>query len=269
MLYHKSCLDGFGAAWAAWKRLGDDADYIPVQYGQQVPDLGNVKRLTIVDFAYPRTTLEELAKTMHVTVLDHHKTWEEELKGLPFATFDMNHSGAILSWNYFHPNTPPPKLLLHVEDRDIWKWELAGSKEITAALDVYPFQFDTWDMLTNCLDQLAMEGATLLRYRARLVDQAMKPIWADVAGYWVPVVNTTVLQSEVGNQLCKENPDAKFSASYFDSLVDGHRVWSLRSVGDFDVSEVAKSMGGGGHRNAAGFRTPVPGLFVSPDVRPL
>jgi nanoRNase/pAp phosphatase (c-di-AMP/oligoRNAs hydrolase) len=28
---------------------------------------------------------------------------------------------------------------------------------------------------------------------------------------------------------------------------------SLRSVGDFDVSKIAKYYGGGGHRNAAGF----------------
>ena len=29
---------------------------------------------------------------------------------------------------------------------------------------------------------------------------------------------------------------------------------SLRSIGDFDVSEVAKRLGGGGHKNAAGYR---------------
>ena len=28
---------------------------------------------------------------------------------------------------------------------------------------------------------------------------------------------------------------------------------SLRSVGDYDVSAIAKTFGGGGHRNAAGF----------------
>jgi len=33
-------------------------------------------------------------------------------------------------------------------------------------------------------------------------------------------------------------------------------------VGDFDVSEIAKQYGGGGHRNAAGFRTARPPLLI-------
>ncbi|NIV11578.1 MAG: bifunctional oligoribonuclease/PAP phosphatase NrnA, partial [Aliifodinibius sp.] len=31
-------------------------------------------------------------------------------------------------------------------------------------------------------------------------------------------------------------------------------VYSLRSRGDFDVSALAERFGGGGHKNAAGFR---------------
>jgi nanoRNase/pAp phosphatase (c-di-AMP/oligoRNAs hydrolase) len=30
-------------------------------------------------------------------------------------------------------------------------------------------------------------------------------------------------------------------------------AYSLRSIGDFDVSELAKRYGGGGHKNSAGF----------------
>jgi uncharacterized protein len=38
----------------------------------------------------------------------------------------------------------------------------------------------------------------------------------------------------------------------------GSRTWSLRSEDSRqDVSEVASTFGGGGHRNAAGFRVPV------------
>jgi nanoRNase/pAp phosphatase (c-di-AMP/oligoRNAs hydrolase) len=43
-----------------------------------------------------------------------------------------------------------------------------------------------------------------------------------------------------------------FAAAYYDTL-DGHRSWSLRSVGDFDVAALAKRWGGGGHKNASGF----------------
>jgi len=75
-----------------------------------------------------------------------------------------------------------------------------------------------------------------------------------IAGYQVPVVNLSDNISEVGNALCKRFPEYPFSVSYCDRS-DGQRSWSLRSIGDFDVSDIAKKFGGGGHRNAAGFTT--------------
>jgi nanoRNase/pAp phosphatase (c-di-AMP/oligoRNAs hydrolase) len=55
---------------------------------------------------------------------------------------------------------------------------------------------------------------------------------------------------------------APFAAAYFDHA-DGHRVFSLRSRGDFDVGALARQVGvslgfsGGGHKAAAGFRAPL------------
>jgi nanoRNase/pAp phosphatase (c-di-AMP/oligoRNAs hydrolase) len=36
---------------------------------------------------------------------------------------------------------------------------------------------------------------------------------------------------------------------------------SLRSIGDYDVSAIAKTFGGGGHRNAAGLKIPFNNLY--------
>ena len=41
--------------------------------------------------------------------------------------------------------------------------------------------------------------------------------------------------------------------NYAELLSDGRFQYSLRSRGDFDVSELAKKHGGGGHKGAAGF----------------
>ena len=64
-------------------------------------------------------------------------------------------------------------------------------------------------------------------------------VWAQV-----PVVNATQSVSDVGHQLCELYPQAPFSASYRD--VGEARQWSLRSVGAYDVSAIAKQYGGGG-----------------------
>ena len=34
IIYHRSCADGFGAAYSAWLRFGDEAEYLPMQYGE-------------------------------------------------------------------------------------------------------------------------------------------------------------------------------------------------------------------------------------------
>jgi nanoRNase/pAp phosphatase (c-di-AMP/oligoRNAs hydrolase) len=39
---------------------------------------------------------------------------------------------------------------------------------------------------------------------------------------------------------------------YYDAATGRANV-SLRSIGDYDVSAIAKAFGGGGHKNAAGF----------------
>ena len=39
VLYHAGCDDGFGAAYAIWLKYGNQADYIPVQYGQPFPEV--------------------------------------------------------------------------------------------------------------------------------------------------------------------------------------------------------------------------------------
>ena len=75
----------------------------------------------------------------------------------------------------------------------------------------------------------------------------------------VPIVNATSHGSEVGAELLKRFPEAPFSVSYHDRG-DGLRHWSLRSRSDFDVSLIAKKLGGGGHKQAAGFETEVPGV---------
>ena len=39
VLYHAGCPDGFGAAWACWKKFGDNAEYMPVSHGSPPPNV--------------------------------------------------------------------------------------------------------------------------------------------------------------------------------------------------------------------------------------
>lgn len=252
ILYHADCADGFGAAYAAWKVLQDRAQYLPVSHGDPAPALPEDAKVAIVDFSYKRETILEIQKSVaDLKILDHHATAQTELEGLPFAEFDMDKSGARMAWEYWHPQAALPELLAYIEDKDLWLWRLEQSPEVTIALHSYPMNFEVWDRLQ--VDHLKLEGVALLRLQEQIVAQAVtRARLQDVFGYSVPVVNATEFRSEIANRLCSLHPECPFAAAYhFDK--SGDPCWSLRSIGDFDVAELARQAGGGGHKNASGF----------------
>ena len=268
VFYHASCYDGFTAAWVAHQILGDAAEYHPVNYGAALPffALDPPRRLVyVLDFSWPRTEMECLARTADLTLLDHHKTAAEaltDLPGEPHVIFDMERSGCGLAWDYFMAGEARPLLVDYAEDRDLWRFRMEGSREVSAWLRSFPFTWEAWDRAHNALLQdrwsVIQEGAAILRFQDQMVNvMCAQRVMRVIGGHLVPVVNATVFFSEVGERLCELSPDVPFGAYYFDRLADGKRQWGLRSRGGFDCSAVAKQYGGGGHPGAAGFVTEI------------
>lgn len=265
VVYHGDCPDGFGAAFAAWKRYGEEADYLPVSHGDPPPNAQG-RDVLIADFAYDRGTTERLAESSaSLVVLDHHCSAASELADLPYCVFDMNRSGAVMAWQYLH-ETPIPPLLSYVQDRDLWRNDLPESEEVSAALRAHDFDFKTWDAID--VEQLRVEGRALLRYQRRMVERVAahaEPV--EILGTVVPTVNSPVLQSELGDALAAGHP---FAGVWWQGSGDAAR-WSLRSTpGGVDVSLIAARYGGGGHRTAAGFKGPTPkdGKLDPPPAEP-
>jgi hypothetical protein len=251
VLYHANCADGFGAAWAVWKKY-PAAAFVPVDHGQPLPVEVSGRHVLIVDFSYPRPMLEGIAKSAaSIQVLDHHITAKEALDGLPYVTFDLNKSGAVLAWEWAH-GTPAPWLLEYVQDKDLFTWKLPGSREITAALSSYPHDFKTWDCLQR--DVLEQEGRAILRYENKLVEQILQEkVLVEFEGETVPCVQSAVLTSQIGEGLTLTSP---FCLIWHDR--HGRRYYSMRSrEGGIDVSRIAVKYGGGGHPHAAGFSVPL------------
>lgn len=259
VIYHASCPDGFGAAWAAWNLYGDSARYISARYGDEPPsDLLPDSEVLIVDFSYKRDVLLAMKdRVRSLVVLDHHKTAKEDLEGIDGCFFDDSHSGAVMTWKHLHEDEEIPQLLLHIEDRDLWKWTLPNSKEISAALYAYDFDFNLWTELSRDIKRLVQEGIVHLRLQRKSVSMAANSMWiGTVGGYEVPIVCASQNVSEIGEYLCEQHPGRPFAAVYRDQ--GNRRRWSLRSRFGFDVSEVAKQYGGGGHAAAAGFEQEIP-----------
>lgn len=193
---------------------------------------------------------------------DHFKTCVamDENEGSPFASvyacFDMDRSGAGIAWDFFHPGQPRPQLLNHIEDRDLWRFALSRTREIQANVFSYPYNFQVWDDLMRAnLDDLAKEGEAIERKHFKDVEELTGVVTRRmvIGGHNVPVANLPyTFVSDAAHKLAKGEP---FAACYWDTPAG--RVFGLRSTDEgVDVSEIAKQYGGGGHRNAAGFRVP-------------
>lgn len=309
VIYHADCLDGFGAAYAAWSQLGDTARYLPLHHGEmwRIEDIEG-HRVYILDFSFPPETLEKMANlAISVTQLDHHLSarlpWLGKLQPLPDGAqghthptfplqviFNLDKSGARLAWEHFQPNQALPRLLRHIEDQDLWRFADPDTRLFCRALRLYPFSFEGWHQLiadsestsASTYRRMLADGAAIDRFfqnevahlaqghlptpallRGEPVDalQAVRhhqPCISDGDANWLAVkglaINASALfSSELGHQL------AVASGSFgliWQLASDGEIKASLRSEGDFDVAGIAARYGGGGHKNAAGFRMP-------------
>jgi uncharacterized protein len=258
------CLDGMAAAAVAWHALPASAVFIVGRYQEALPEFEPNSLICLLDFSYPRAVVEGLLAKGHlVVILDHHKSAFEDLAGLSHEhldmRFNMSKSGAMLAWEYFRPNTPPPDLIRHIQDRDLWLFKDGCTKPITTALFAIP-GLSYKNILDTDVHSLYEKGRILLAAHDKEMEVLMKisrvPLTLKLPDktYELIAVNCSPkYASDIGNAMAKEQ---EFGVTYYDTF--SGREYSLRSIGDFDVSYIARFYGGGGHKNAAGFKIQLP-----------
>lgn len=231
------------------------------------PDEWRDATVAFVDIAPDRAELEDLAgSAAQVLVVDHHITALDRLIGDSgfineleaeghVLHFDMNHSGAVLAWQVFRPDEPVPDLLRYVEDQDLWNWALPDSDAVNAAIATYPLDWETWSALAALpIESLIEQGKPILRANRLEIERRLDHARPAALGTQrIEAVNGLTHRSQIGHELAKR-------AAYGEPWglvyrVEGAEVFAtLYSIGDLDVSKIAVELGGGGHRNAAGFR---------------
>jgi hypothetical protein len=257
VIYHDRCMDGFGAAWAAW-HYNPEITFIPGVYGMPEPSFAPGEVVLCLDFSFPRSTLERLRKTISIGVIDHHATTAQDLEGMSDVIMDMEHSGAVLAWNYFFPKLAPPLMLRYIEDRDLWRFQLPYSQEVNAFLQSWPKSADFWEvgMATlgdDALEYAAQQGRACLQMKMRGLEAQLSGFSMRLLGdRLIPMVNSSLYFSELCSAYLEGHPSEPV-AGYFFQRGDGKWQVGLRSQGDFHCGEFARAFGGGGHKTSAGF----------------
>ena len=284
------CPDGIAAAWvvrrafsgtnASWdvkeKSLFFPIEYIGCEYQKTIPDVSPGDAVYVLDFSFPAEVLEgwKAITNGDVVVIDHHENKMKELMGVAsirdLITFDNSKCGALLTWEYFFPDTEPPAFLRYIDDRDRWQHLLPFTHEIHAAVGKLGRSFEVFDALSKLTEQDLMTllkklGSDALAERRKVVEEIAGrwQMWDELAGIeygdGFPVVvlqeNERWATSDICSLLYKRFPDAPFVATV--TITPEGETWSLRSDqhgNNTDVAAIAAKFGGGGHRNAAGFR---------------
>jgi oligoribonuclease NrnB/cAMP/cGMP phosphodiesterase (DHH superfamily) len=266
-IYHKNCTDGTTSAAVLLKKF-PDCKLFPMGHGYKEEELNKlleeVDENTVVyisDFSLRPEDLKKLLnKAKKVINIDHHIGVKDTLEEIAIEypnfefIFDNNSSGASLTWKYFY-GEPVPQLIKYVEDKDIWKWEF---KEDTKYVDSYLMMLtdkpeEIKKLIESDISNIKEKGRLISQFIDYLINKFVEnanPTYLKIDNYIVKAFNTGLFQSEIGNILSTRynEPVALFS-------INGDFVKiSFRSNDDQNLTalQLAKALGGGGHKNAAG-----------------
>ena len=284
VIYHKSCADGYGAAFACWLHLKDTADYVPLQYGFKLEELPDVtdRVVYIVDFSLPKDMFDAvLSQARYVYWFDHHKTaFEMWRPSEPFTdnafvsentnmytiVLDNQRSGALLTFNMLFPGADyTPLLFRSLDDYDRWQFQYGDTKAFNKGLWARaPWTFEQWQAIMLSPEATIDAGRVLLQdHEAKVksaAEHALLPVTLPTAtglpAHGLAANVPGFLTSDVGHTLAQQS--GTFALLWHITKDGFDRVkCSLRSEGSYDVSTLAKHFGGGGHKNAAGFEVPM------------
>jgi uncharacterized protein len=283
------CPDGICAAWIvsravshinpldSWEVVGDSYQDAAAYTGMEsLPfTLGFEDRLWLVDFSYPAHILQQLSAQNRVTILDHHITRMDDISQVSdriLGGYYPNECGATAAWKLCFPFHQMPWFLESVRDRDIgangyYDGNAPESRAISTAISARrkgKVGVEAFPVLEQLLSanyyEVVDEGNELLKADddrcAEIIQEwRQTPAFLEIDETSVPLLTMRKedvrLLSWTGTLLARSYAPETFVAI---EVVDSKDV-SLRSISTgMDVGAIAKSLGGGGHRNAAGFK---------------
>ena len=276
VIFHKKsdifyCPDGIASAYVANRFLKPDVMFAGTYYNNQeiLEQIGKGNHVYMVDYSMKSAQLEKLLENNIVDVIDHHKTSVADLSivhsPLLGKFFDINHSGAYLTWQHFSKE-PVPAIIKYIETGDLYKFNLPQAKLVCAGIYTLMHHSYSRDKIfyniegfinyteDELIARFLQTGAkAIIENALRIKKFADKAYTQSICGE--PVVVTEVTEydadivSKIGHNLCNENTTASFAV--IATTTDNGCFVSFRSNG-FDCEPIAKHFGGGGHPQACG-----------------
>lgn len=293
VIFHRGCLDGFSSYFVAKNsgRVSDNAIiYEDVPSTTRIPRGIEGKDMLIMDVAYRKDVLEQIfKKARSVVFIDHHVSIKEDVEELYEKYNNKNnitikyndkHSGATLTWKYFHRREQAPLFLKYVEDQDTGKWEFENTKPFIYALHAnYHLSTESksmnkWARLLNkqYVMEMIEQGKYMEMYNQHLVNINLPrhslhsfpsndvikyldgALDMEIGKYTVAVYNGFNCPSvtDLAKEALIRMENVDFCLFWIYNIPKERYVVSIRSR-DTDITDITKSFGGGGHAYAGAF----------------
>ncbi len=250
IIYHRDCLDGFAAAFAAWKVFSGNAEYVGGSYGY-LPKIEPGQDVYILDITYPKSLIENLQQTCSsVKVIDHG-----------FCGDFTESSGAVLAWQYFYRDLKVPEIFKYIEDYDTRQFKMGDTGALIYYLKTLQFEFAEWNAVVDFFETMAgrikiiEQGGAISRYARVLAGQiAARAETHLIFGLDIEVVESPILMDEVAEVLYTRKPP--ISIVWY--LENGFKKVVLRKnpESNIELSHIAEKFGGRGSRDFAEFKVP-------------
>lgn len=263
IMFTHNDLDGVGCGVLHKAAFGVNAE---THYcGYHNVDEKIINRLKELDGELPRIIISDLGikeQTAKIIdnykgekiLLDHHvtNTWLQEQ--YDWAIIDKDASGTLLVFN--HIDEVPREYVgfaLHVDDYDRWLHVMPYSKDLNRLLFIIGIVRFERRFLTNEKVEFNETEKLLLELESESVDRYVDKVEKGITVYYLNDDKRFGLgfaeryHSEAAHELMNRL-DLEAIA-----LIDvNYKKVSFRSKPHFDVGSIAKRLGGGGHKNAAG-----------------
>lgn len=224
-------------------------------------------QLIMCDLSFTPTVMKTVIDYYpNIIWIDHHQIIHkiENADKIP-GTRDENYSGCELTWMYFYPELPMPRIISLLGRYDVWDKNTIWDSEILPfqyGLKLYKtdpiLYFGIWSKLmeadsTDAIEKIIEQGMVVVKYNKTEYEKNMQfnAFACEICGY-----NALVVNSSFRTSLLFESLDiSKFDILFAFSLVKGeYYTASVYTVQDYvDCSKFCEAFGGGGHIQAAGF----------------
>lgn len=269
--FHSADLDGH-CSGAIVKYFYPECELVGINYGDDFPwmTIGRDEIVYMVDFSIqPFDGMIQLAATTpHFHWVDHHISAIKDYHKHDFMMHGLRRDGigaCQLVWEYLSGGKKLPYSIKLLAEYDVWNHEDKNTLPFQYGmrlLKTHPNEsMNLWESLfenNEMSTHIIARGNTVLEYVGQDNDKYCNACSFEIEfqGLRCIAINKMLTNSQMF--------DGYYDPEKHDAMMTfGYRKgkWTVSLYTDkesVDVSEIAKSLGGGGHKQAAGFQCDIP-----------